>query len=135
MEPSLRARVRAGDPDAFGVLFDEHARAVYNLGFQLTGDWSVAEEVVSLTFLEAWRLRGRVQCNGGSLRPWLFGIAVNVARNLVRAGRRHRAAMSRLPAPAAVSDFADELADRIDEAAQLRQVLQALALLRRGSAS
>jgi RNA polymerase sigma factor (sigma-70 family) len=132
MEPSLRARVRAGDAAAFGALFDEHARAVYNLGFQLTGGWSAAEEVVSLTFLEAWRLHGRVQCTGGSLRPWLCGVAVNVARNLIRARRRHQAAMSRLPAPPAVSDFADDVADRIDQAEQLRQVRQALAVLRRG---
>ena len=30
MELSQRARVRAGDHDEFGVLFEEHARAVYN---------------------------------------------------------------------------------------------------------
>jgi hypothetical protein len=34
MEPSLRSRVRAGDPDAFGVLFDDSARAVHNLAFR-----------------------------------------------------------------------------------------------------
>jgi RNA polymerase sigma-70 factor (ECF subfamily) len=53
VELSLRARVRAGDPDAFGVLFEEHARAVYHHAFRATGNWSTAEEVVSLTFLEA----------------------------------------------------------------------------------
>ena len=31
MEPSLRARVRGGDQDAFGVLFDQYSRSVYNL--------------------------------------------------------------------------------------------------------
>jgi DNA-directed RNA polymerase specialized sigma24 family protein len=41
---STRARVRAGDPEAFRGLFDEHARSVYNHGFRLTGDWSVAED-------------------------------------------------------------------------------------------
>ena len=81
----LRARIRAGDPDAFGVLFNEHARAVYNLGFRLTGNWSAAEEVVSLTFLEAWRKSDRIEPGGGSLRPWLLGIAVNVSRNMARA--------------------------------------------------
>jgi hypothetical protein len=79
MELSLRARVRAGDPDAFGALYDECARAVYNHAFRLTGSWSAAEEVVSLTFLEAWRLRGKVEPDGGPLRPWLLGIAGNVA--------------------------------------------------------
>ena len=61
MELSQRARVRAGDHDEFGLLFEEHARAVYNHAFRLTGNWSAAEEVVSLTFLEAWRLRGTVR--------------------------------------------------------------------------
>jgi len=98
VELSQRARVRAGDHDEFGVLFEEHIRAVYNHAFRLTGNWSAAEEVVSLTFLEAWRLRGTVRPEGGSLLPWLLGIALNVARNVARAARRQQAAMSRLPA-------------------------------------
>ena len=98
MELSQRARVRAGDHDEFGVLFEQHARAVYNHAFRLTGNWSTAEEVVSLTFLEAWRLRGTVRPEGDSLLPWLLGIALNVARNASRAARRQQAAMSRLPA-------------------------------------
>jgi len=132
VELSLRARVRAGDPDAFGVLFDEHGRAVYNLAFRMTGNWSAAEEAVSLTFLEAWRLRGTVQQTGGSLRPWLRGIAVNVTRNAARSSRRHQAALGRLPPAPAVPDFADDLAARIDDAARLRMVRTAMTRLRRG---
>ena len=131
MEPDLRAGVRAGDPDAFGMLFDEYARAVYNLGFRLTANWSAAEEVVSLTFLEAWRKRDRIEPGGGSLRPWLLGIAVNVSRNMARASRRHQAAMSRLPPPPLVPDFADALAGRLDDTAQLREAGKALAALGR----
>jgi RNA polymerase sigma-70 factor (ECF subfamily) len=132
VEPNLRARIRAGDPDAFGLIFDEYARAVYNVGFRLTANWSAAEEVVSLTFLEAWRLRARVDPEGESLQPWLLGIAVNVCRNLARATRRNQAAMSRIPAPPVVPDFAEELAGRLDDAAQLRLVTKALGALRRG---
>ena len=132
MEPNLRARLRAGDPDAFGVLFDEYAHAVYNLGFRLTANWSAAEEVVSLTFLEAWRLRDRIDPGGEPLRPWLLGIAVNVSRNLARASRRHQAALSRLPPPSPVPDFAEELAGRLDDQARLREAGKALGALRRG---
>ncbi len=128
---SLRARVRAGDPEAFGVLYDECARSVYNHAFRLTGNWSAAEEVVSLTFLEAWRLRVKVEPDGGSLRPWLLGIAGNVARNVSRAASRHQMAVARLPPPPAVPDFADELSGRIDDQARLRELSQALAGLRR----
>jgi RNA polymerase sigma factor (sigma-70 family) len=132
VELDLRARVRAGDPDAFGVLFDECAQAVYNHAFRLTGNWSAAEEAVSLTFLEAWRLRHTLRPDGGPLRPWLLGIAVNVTRNMTRAARRHQAAVGRLPLTPAVPDFADELAGRIDDAARVEAVRRALAGLRRG---
>jgi RNA polymerase sigma-70 factor (ECF subfamily) len=123
--------VRAGDHDEFGVLFSEHARAVYNHAFRLTGNWSAAEEVVSLTFLEAWRLRGTVRPDGGSLLPWLLGIALNVARNVSRAARRQQAAMNRLPKAPDVPDFADDLAGRIDDAERLEKIHAALSTLRR----
>ncbi len=132
VELSLRTRVRAGDKDAFGLLFEEHARAVYNHAFRLTGNWSTAEEVVSLTFLEAWRARGTIRAEGGSLLPWLLVIALNVTRNMSRATRRQQAAMSRLPARADEPDFADELAGRIDDAVRLEAVRTALGRLRRG---
>jgi len=44
VEPTPRARVRAGDPDAFAALFDEHAQAVYRYAAGLAGNWSAAEE-------------------------------------------------------------------------------------------
>jgi RNA polymerase sigma-70 factor (ECF subfamily) len=132
VELNLRARVRAGDPEAFGELFEENARAVYNHAFRLTADWAVAEDAVSLTFLEAWRHRGVVEPEGGSLRPWLLGITVNVVRNMSRAARRHRAALERLPPAPPVPDFADELAGRMDDAIALRRVQASLRGLRRG---
>lgn len=132
MELSLRTRVRAGDQDAFAALFEQNARAVYNHAFRLTGNWSTAEDVVSLTFLEAWRLRGTIRPEGDSLLPWLLGIAVNVARNVSRATRRHQAAMNRVPAVPDVPDFADELAGRLDDTARLEVVRTALGSLRRG---
>ncbi|GAB2816336.1 sigma-70 family RNA polymerase sigma factor [Actinoallomurus bryophytorum] len=127
----MRARVRAGDPYVFRELFDEHARAVYNHAFRLTGNWSTAEDVVSLTFLEAWRLRDQVDADGGSLRPWFLGIATNVARNLRRAARRHDIALARLPRDEQVPDFAEELSSRIDDRERLAQVRTALAALRK----
>ncbi|MFF4479557.1 hypothetical protein ACFY1A_21415 [Streptomyces sp. NPDC001520] len=42
VETSLRTRVRAGDPDAFGQLFDECASVVYRHAVRLTGDWGRA---------------------------------------------------------------------------------------------
>ncbi|MFD5066161.1 RNA polymerase sigma factor, partial [Streptomyces sp. NPDC058394] len=73
----MRTRVRSGDPDAYAELFDSYARTLYNHAFRMTGDWAAAEDVMSAAFLEAWRLRGTIDAEGGSLRPWLLGIATN----------------------------------------------------------
>jgi len=126
----LLFRSYKGDPDAFAALFDDHAQAVHRYATGLTGNWSAAEEVVSLTFLEAWRLRQTVKRDGGSLRPWLLGIAVNVTHNQIRAARRHQPAMSRLPPPRpGLPDFADEVTARLDGRDRLvavRAAVQAL---------
>ncbi|NGN62370.1 RNA polymerase sigma factor [Streptomyces sp. A7024] len=127
----MRSRVRGGDAAAFTELFDTYAGAVYNHGFRLTGDWSAAEDVVSLTFLEAWRLREKAAADGGSLRPWLLGIATNVTRNMRRAARRHTAVLARLTPPEPVRDIADDVAGRLDDAAYLDAVRVAVRKLRR----
>ncbi|WP_405960690.1 RNA polymerase sigma factor [Streptomyces sp. NBC_00024] len=128
----MRTRVRAGDSSAFAELFDDYARAVYNHAFRLTADWSTAEDVMAATFMEAWRLRDRVDPEGGSLRPWLLGIATNTARNQYRSNRRYRAAaQAAAAAELSVPDHAEEVADRLDGRQRLAQALTALASLRR----
>ncbi|MFE1856833.1 RNA polymerase sigma factor [Streptomyces sp. NPDC059489] len=128
----LRTRIRAGDSSAFAELFDGCARAVYNHAFRLTADWSTAEDVTAATFMEAWRLRDRVDPEGGSLRPWLLGIATNTARNQYRSNRRYRAAASAAAAAElSVPDHAEEVAERVDDRRRLAQALSALASLRR----
>jgi RNA polymerase sigma-70 factor (ECF subfamily) len=128
----MRTRVRAGDSSAFAELFDSYARAVYNHAFRLTADWSAAEDVMAATFMEAWRLRGKVEPEGGSLRPWLLGIATNTARNQYRSNRRYRAAAAAAAAAEpVVPDHAEEVADRVDDRRRLATALTALAALRR----
>ncbi|MFI1647990.1 RNA polymerase sigma factor [Streptomyces avidinii] len=129
----MRTRVRSGDPDAYAELFDSYARTVYNHAFRMTGDWASAEDVMSAVFLEAWRLRGTVDAEGGSLRPWLLGIATNLARNHCRSNRRYRAAAAAATAAAGAAsapDHADEVAGRLDDRQQIAATLAQLSALR-----
>ncbi|SDQ57086.1 RNA polymerase sigma factor [Thermostaphylospora chromogena] len=128
---SLRARIRDGDEAAFEALFDEMARPVYSHALWLTGSWSTAEDVVSLTFLEAWRLRHRIDADGGSLRPWVLGIATNVARNVRRASRRYENALARMPRGEAAPDFTEEVVDRVEAAERLDAIRKVFGSLRR----
>jgi RNA polymerase sigma factor (sigma-70 family) len=128
---SLNERVRSGDRGAFDEIFDEHAQSVYAHAVRTTGNWSTAEDVMSLTFLEAWRSRDKLRDEVVSVRGWLLGIATNVLRNTSRAARRHQAAMLRLPHCEAIPDFTDELVGRMADAERLAVAIKALARLRR----
>jgi len=126
----LRARARAGDADAFGTLFDSCAKAVYNHAFRLIGDWSTAEDVMAQTFLEAWRSRERIAADGESLRPWLLGIATNLARGHRRTSRRQAATLLRLGPPPDIEDFSDNLSGRLDDARRIAALHRSLSRLR-----
>ena len=57
LDRELWRRAVAGDAEAFGQLFDLHAKAVYNFCFRRLADWAMAEDMTSAVFLEAWRRR------------------------------------------------------------------------------
>ncbi|NUW41810.1 RNA polymerase sigma factor [Nonomuraea rhodomycinica] len=125
-DAELWRRAVDGDTEAFGVIFDRHARAVYNHCFRRTADWSEAEDITSVVFLEAWRRHGELSPERDSALPWLLGVANNVLRNRYRAKRSHRDALDRMPALSAEPDPADDIAGRIDDEHQMRRVLVAV---------
>lgn len=98
----------AGDGDAFGRLFDRHRRRVQLHSLRLAPTFADAEDVVAITFLEAWRHRDRVRFVDGSMLPWLLLTATNTSRNLTRGVRRYREALARLPPPEPVPDHATD---------------------------
>jgi RNA polymerase sigma factor (sigma-70 family) len=125
-DAELWQRAVGGEPDAFGVLFERHAKPVYNYLFRRTADWSLAEDLTSVVFLEAWRRRRDVRLHGDLALPWLLGVATNVLRNRRRSQWRYRAALQRLPNECGV-DFSDDADARVDDERRMRSVLRSLA--------
>jgi RNA polymerase sigma factor (sigma-70 family) len=73
------------DPDAFGVLFDRHARPLLGFFYRRTADADTAAELCAETFAEAFAKRGRYRDTGAPARAWLYTIA---RRQLARQVRR-----------------------------------------------
>jgi RNA polymerase sigma factor (sigma-70 family) len=128
----LWQRAADGDRDAFGVIFDRHARAVYNHLFRLCASWSEAEDLTSAVFLQAWRRRAQVSFDHESALPWLIGVASNSQRNARRSLRRRDAALARIAAePTLTADHADAIAAQVDSERQMIAVRAAIAGLPR----
>ena len=126
----LWSRARTGDSEAFGMLFERHARTIYNFCFRRVGDWATAEDLVSIVFLEAWRRLDKPLPKGKEL-PWLFGIATNVVRNRRRTERRHASALKRVPQPSPNPSFADDSDQRVDDEELMGRALGLVARLPR----
>jgi RNA polymerase sigma-70 factor (ECF subfamily) len=126
----LWAAAVAGDGEAFGVIFDRHAEAIYNFCFRRTGDWAAAEDMTSTTFLEAWRRRSEVTFwQEETVLPWLYGVATNVVRNDRRADRRRRHLLSRVRFEWSERDFADDVSERIGDEQRIALVVAAMSQL------
>ncbi|MCX2950263.1 RNA polymerase sigma factor [Lentzea sp. NEAU-D7] len=124
----LWEQIAKGDHAAFTELFERHAEAVWNYAYRLTASWSQAEDLLSATFLTAWRKRGDAQLVRDSALPWLYAVTANRARTEWRASRRALRLVTKLT-PQDERDHADEVAARTDAQRRLVQVVAAIAKL------
>jgi RNA polymerase sigma factor (sigma-70 family) len=129
-DESLWEASARGDEQAFSQLYERHAGTIYNYLFRRLADWSEAEDLTAVVFLEAFRRRKDVVILEGKLVPWLYGIATNVLRNRRRALWRHRHLVSQLTAQPG-SAVTPDVAARVEAAAQMRSVLRHISSLPR----
>ncbi|HVP38156.1 MAG TPA: sigma-70 family RNA polymerase sigma factor [Candidatus Saccharimonadales bacterium] len=82
------AEVRAGDRRAFEILVRRYSGRVFGLALRHVRSRDEAEEITQESLVRAWQ--GLRAFRGGEeFRAWLFRIAVNLARDRLRARRRH----------------------------------------------
>ena len=85
---SLVAKLRNGDPDAVGRLYDEYGRRMFAVAYKALGDRSLAEEAVQLTFLKTWQAAERLEPDV-EIGGWLYTITRRTAIDLYRRESRH----------------------------------------------
>ncbi|WP_223692245.1 RNA polymerase sigma factor [Leifsonia poae] len=125
----LLRQASEGDGDAFARLFRRHRDRVFRHTLRLANTPSDAEDLVALTFAEVWRKRNRISSDDSSILPWLLVTASNLARNNVRAFRRHQALLAKMPAPEPIADHSSDVLDRLqhdDIAARVRESFERL---------
>lgn len=125
-EADVLARVGFGDPLAITKIYEQHHRAVRAFAQRLLGDPEAAEDLLQDVFvaLPAAIRRFRGDC---ALRTYLILVAVNHAKNHVRAAVRRRAAVARLGRePLATVATPEHELSRRDLARRLMQALDAL---------
>lgn len=87
-EPALIARSRQGDRSAYGQIVVRYQSLICAVAFSACRDAARSEDVAQDTFITAWRNLLHLRDPAG-LKPWLCGIARNLARDAQRKHRRH----------------------------------------------
>lgn len=126
LDVSLLESVINGDETALRVLFTRHNVRIYRFVLQLTGNRSIAEEIVSDVFLEAWRHAARFGMRS-QVSTWLLAIARNKALTTLR--RRSESQLGNGDVPLTIEDPADnpeECSDKQDRSRTLRLCLKQL---------
>jgi RNA polymerase sigma-70 factor (ECF subfamily) len=72
------------DADAFEVVLERHADAVFSLAYRMCGTRPLAEDVAQESFLALWRNGGRYDRSRGSVRTWALGVTHNRAVDMLR---------------------------------------------------
>jgi RNA polymerase sigma-70 factor (ECF subfamily) len=125
LDETLMESIAAGDAFAMRVLFQRHNVRVYRFVLRLTGNASLAEDIVGEVFLTVWRRAGsfKAECQ---VTTWLLAIARHQAVSALR--RRSEAQLDTAMATTIVdpSDNAETLLDREDRSKIMRKCLTQL---------
>lgn len=88
-DAELVADTLAGDREAFGTLYDRHARYVRAVVAAVSCDWSAVDDMTQECFLRVYRKLASLR-DPAQVGPWLAGFARQVARERRRTLRRDR---------------------------------------------
>ena len=87
---NLIARAKAGDTEAFEVLYHQHVGRVYAVCLRIVVDTARAEELTQQAFTRAWEMLHSFR-GESAFSTWLHRIAVNVVLVDLRSERRRTA--------------------------------------------
>jgi len=83
----LAQRIRSGDRDALGEVYDRHASAAMAVALRIVADREGAEDLVHDAFVAIWQKIDRFDPARGSLRSWIVTIVRNRAIDRLRGTR------------------------------------------------
>jgi RNA polymerase sigma-70 factor, ECF subfamily len=129
-DDALLREIALGDRHAMELLYSRHNLRVYRFSLRITGNATLAEDIVSEVFLEVWRRADGFKANS-QVSTWLSAIARNKSLSALR--RRVNATLED-DRVATVEDTADDpevLVHNKDRSALIQKCLSQLSTAQR----
>jgi RNA polymerase sigma-70 factor (ECF subfamily) len=129
------ARVVSGDQLAFSELYDRLSRPLYSLALRMLGDATEAQDALQDAFVQIWRRAATYDADQSSVFSWAVLLTRSKVIDRLRSrGRRLAVVVSSSDendtqartSDASTAESAADTADRNEEAAHVRSVLNQL---------
>lgn len=88
-ETSILQQLIKGKQLAFKQIYEMHGESVYRLAFHILKDAKNAEEIVQDTFLQVWKRRESIDCEG-NIGTYLYVICRNKSFNKLKEMKRQQ---------------------------------------------
>ncbi len=108
---SLMVKVRDGDLDRLGMLFERYKKPLYGFFYGLCRDQDLSEDLVQNTFLRILKYRHLFR-GDGDFRTWMFHIARNVNNDHYR--------KDKLKAKDSVEDWQERLGHNENQSTEMQ---------------
>ena len=140
LDQEMIARIGRSDQTAFSALYDRLSGPLYSLALKMLGDASDAQDALQEVFLQIWSRAGTYDAKKSSVFSWAVLLSRSRAIDRLRARERRLRVVVGSTADAAklaeatnasTVETAADTADKNDEAAHVRSLLNNLPLEQR----
>jgi RNA polymerase sigma-70 factor (ECF subfamily) len=80
-------KVKAGDPDKMGLLFERHSRALYGFLFHMSNHREASEDMVQIVFYRMLKYSHSFS-GEGEFKTWMYHLARNVLKDQAKKDKR-----------------------------------------------
>ncbi|MGI4742775.1 MAG: RNA polymerase sigma factor [Janthinobacterium lividum] len=124
---ALMLRVKAGDVDRMGLLFERYHRPLFRFLYHMLGQAPASEDLVQTVFYRMLKYRHTYAADG-EFRTWMYHLARNVLADEIKQNRHaaHHTDVADLAEHFGGGRPADADLEQTQDAAQLHQVLARL---------
>jgi RNA polymerase sigma-70 factor (ECF subfamily) len=124
--PDLVARAQNGNPEAMGMLYEQHHQSIFRYLVYRLNDSHSAEDLTSEVFLKMVQFMASYRATNATFRAWLFQIARNLSIDYLRRNRAHpvRAIDDEMEAPR--QEHPEDCAERVFTSQVLQEALAQL---------
>ncbi len=116
----LVRRARAGDEEAYGMLFERFHDEIYRFAARRLGDPVAAQDAAAETFTDAFAGIGRFRFTGAPFEAWLYAIARRRVIDAIRSATRQ------VPVASVSQPRVEDHADGIAQTAHVRELIAGL---------